>query len=267
MQHITSRENPRLKSAMRLLASSRERRKLERCVLEGEHLVEVYCRRHGAPETLLIVESALSNATVQALMQVVPPRDTLVVGESAWVSLAALPSAIGALAVIQAPHPTLDRVADFCLLLEDLQDPGNVGSIIRTAAASGVEQVFLSPGCAFAWSPKVLRAAQGGHFHLDIFEDVDLGEWARNFRGKLVATVANRGASLFAADLASRPLAIAIGNEGGGLSAGLCQAASTSVTIPMPGGFESLNAAAAAAICLFESVRQREALRRSRSTA
>ena len=156
------------------------------------------------------------------------------------------------------PAPAPGRVADFCLLLEDVQDPGNVGSILRSAAAAGVAQVYTSAGCAFAWSPKVLRAGQGGHFHLDIFENVDLAAWARNFHGKTVAAVAGKGDPLFDSDLRG-PVAVAIGNEGGGLSAALRAAATRQVTIPMPGGFESLNAAAAAAICLFECVRQRAA--------
>ena len=242
---------------MRLLASSRERRKLARCVLEGEHLVQVYCRRYGAPETLLIAESALSRPVAQELLRVVPPQDVLIITEHAWAALPQLPPAIGVLAVVEAPRPVLERIADFCLLLEDVQDPGNVGSIIRTAAASGVEQIFLSPGCAFAWSPKALRAAQGGHFHVAIFEDVDLAHWATQFAGTLVAAVANGGTSLFDIDLTAARLAIAIGNEGAGLSHGLREAAATAATIPMPGRFESLNAAAATAVCLFERVRQR----------
>lgn len=263
MQSITSRDNPRLKSATRLLSSSRERRKMGRCVLEGEHLVDVYVRRHGTPETLLVVESAAPRPAVQALMRLVPERDVVVVSDTAWSTLGALPPAVGVLAVVEAPRPVQGPIAAFCLLLEDVQDPGNVGSIIRTAAASGVEQIFLSPGCAFAWSPKVLRAAQGGHFHVDIYEDVDLVQWSTRYGGTLVATVADGGMSLFATDLASLPLAIAIGNEGSGISAPLRAAASIAVTIPMPGDFESLNASAAAAICLFESVRQREAARSS----
>ena len=131
-----------------------------------------------------------------------------------------------------------------------------MGSILRTAAAAGVDEVLLSSQCAFAWSPKVLRAGQGAHFHLQIFEDVDLVEWARAFRGTLVAAVAARGESLYGVDL-TPPVAVAIGNEGAGLSDALRAAAGIAVTIPMPGGFESLNAAAAAAIFLFECVRQR----------
>jgi TrmH family RNA methyltransferase len=256
MPRITSRDNPRLKEAARLIASSRERRKTGRCVLEGEHVIATYRRIHGSPEMLLIAETALELPAIQALQTAIPAARTLVVASSAWAEFSQLPAAVGALAVVATPKPHFERAGDFCLLLEDVQDPGNVGSILRSAAAAGVAQVFLSAQCAFAWSPKVLRAGQGAHFHLEIYEDIDLAAWARNYRGRTVATVAEGGESLYAANL-SGPIAIAIGNEGAGLSVALREAASLAATIPMPGRFESLNAAAAAAICLFERVRQR----------
>jgi len=256
MPRITSRDNPRLKEAVRLIASSRERRKAGRCVLEGQHVVAAYCRRHGSPETLLIAEAALGRPEIQALQASVPAAQTLVVTPSGWAEFSQLPAVVGALAVVATPTPRFERAADFCVLLEDIQDPGNVGSILRSAAAAGIAQVFLSPQCAFAWSPKVLRAAQGAHFHLEIYEDVDLPAWAKSYRGAVVAAVAAGGKVLYAADLTGA-LALAIGNEGAGLSAALRAAATLEVTIPMPGDFESLNAAAAAAVCLFECVRQR----------
>ncbi|HEY2969660.1 MAG TPA: RNA methyltransferase [Casimicrobiaceae bacterium] len=257
MPRITSRDNPRLKEAARLIASSRERRKAGRCVLEGEHVVAAYCRRHGAPEILLIAETALDRPAIRALQATVPAAQTLIVTPSAWAEFSQLPAAVGALAVVATPMPRFERAADFCLLLEDVQDPGNVGSMLRSAAAAGVAQVFLSPQCAFAWSPKVLRAAQGAHFHLEIYEDVDLVAWVRNYRGRTGAAVAAGGEPLYSVDL-SAPIAIAVGNEGAGLSAALRDAATLCMTIPMPGRFESLNAAAATAICLFECVRRRE---------
>jgi RNA methyltransferase, TrmH family len=258
MPRITSRDNARLREAAKLIASSRERRKAGRCVLEGEHLVEAYCRRVGQPETLIVAEAAQERPAVRSLMASVPATRMLLVAGSAWGELGPLPAAAGVLAVVPAPRPRFERAADFCLLLDDVQDPGNVGSILRSAAASGVAQVFLSPGCAFAWSPKVLRAGQGAHFHLEIHEDVELAAWARAYRGKVVATDVARGTSLYAADLTG-PIAIAIGNEGAGLSPALLESARITVNIPMPGRFESLNAAAAAAVCLFECVRQRTA--------
>ncbi|TMI04520.1 MAG: RNA methyltransferase, partial [Betaproteobacteria bacterium] len=120
-----------------------------------------------------------------------------------------LPAAVGALAVVETPTSRFERAADFCVLLEDIQDPGNAGSILRSAAAAGVAQVFLSPQCVFAWSPKVLRAAQGAHFHLEIYEDVDLPAWAKSYRGSVAAAVAAGGKLLYAADLTG-PLALAI---------------------------------------------------------
>ncbi|HEX8009993.1 MAG TPA: RNA methyltransferase [Casimicrobiaceae bacterium] len=256
MPRISSRDNPRLKEALRLIASSRERRKTGRCVLEGEHLVAAYCHRIGPPESLIVADTARERPAVRALLASVPAARTLVVAESAWEELTTLPGAVGMLAVVPKPQPRLRGAADFCLLLEDVQDPGNVGSILRSAAAAGVAQVLLSAPCAFAWSPKVLRAAQGANFHVEIYEDVDLAAWARAYHGKVVATVVAGGEPLYAVDLAG-PVAVAIGNEGSGLSAALRAAARVTASIPMPGRFESLNAAAAAAVCLFECVRQR----------
>jgi TrmH family RNA methyltransferase len=258
MPRITSRDNPRLKQAVRLIASSRDRRKAGRCVLEGAHPIAVYLARQGAPESLIVVDSASARPEIRALVAAIPASRVLTVADSTWTDLTQLPTAVAVLAVVPAPRPEFRHAADFCLLLEDLQDPGNVGSILRSAAAAGVAQVFLSPHCAFAWSPKVLRAGQGAHFHLEIFEDVDLVAWARDYRGTLVAAVASGGEPLFTADFAG-PIAVAIGNEGAGLSEPLRAIAPRRVSIPMPGGFESLNAAAAAAVCLFECVRRRRA--------
>ena len=257
MLRITSRHNPRLRDTAQLLASARERRKVGRCVLEGEHLVAVYADRHGAPEVLVVSEPFLGRPGVDALCRRFGER-TLLVPEALFASLAVLPAGVGMLAVVPTPHPPASDGGDFCVLLEDVQDPGNAGSILRSAAAAGVTHAFLSRQCAFAWAPKVMRAGMGAHFHLEIHEDVDLPVWAARYRargGQVIATVRDGGTALYRAELA-RPLALAIGNEGAGLSPALVAASSTRVTIPMPGGMESLNAAAAAAVTLFECVRR-----------
>jgi RNA methyltransferase, TrmH family len=260
VQRVTSRQNPRLREAAALIASARERRKSGRCVLEGEHVVATCVARHGPSETLIVTDAALTGQAVRALAERHADR-TLVVPESLFAGVASLPPSVGVLAVVLTPRPVIAAGADFCLLLDGVQDPGNVGSMLRSAAAAGVAQVLLSAHCAFAWSPKVLRAGQGAHFCLDIHEDVDLPAWAATYGetgAQVVAATAAGGTSLFAAPLAGR-LALAIGNEGAGLSAGLAARATLRVTITMPGGIESLNAAAAAAVCLFECVRQRDA--------
>jgi RNA methyltransferase, TrmH family len=256
MPRVTSRDNPRLTAAVRLIASSRDRRKSGRCVLEGEHLVSVYIHRIGLPETLVVVENALERPAVQALLAAIPAARALIVPEAAWRELAQIPPGVGVLAVIAAPVSVAQPPGAFCLLLEDVQDPGNVGSILRTAAAAAVDQVLLSPSCAFAWSPKVLRAGQGAHFHVSITEGVDLVRWAADYDGTVAATVAAGGVSVFDAPFPDR-IAIALGNEGTGVTDALLAAAPVHVTVPMPGRFESLNVAAAAAVCLYECVRQR----------
>ena len=266
MQRVTSRNNPRLREAARLIASSRDRRKAGKCVLEGEHLVAVYAARRGAPEFLIVTEEAVARPGVRALADVHSGR-TLVVPAGLFAELAALPAGVGLLAVVATPAAVPAAPGAFCLLVDDVQDPGNVGSMLRTAAAAGVAQVLLSKRCAFAWSPKVLRAAQGAHFCVDLCEDVDLPAWAAGFRdagGDVIATVAAGGTSLYDVPLAGR-VAVAIGNEGAGLSAALAAQATRRVTIPMPGPVESLNAAAAAAVCLFECVRQRGVLSSARA--
>jgi TrmH family RNA methyltransferase len=256
---VTSRQNPRLKEVARLIASSRDRRKSGLCVLEGEHAITVYLDRVGAPETLVVVEASHYGSSLEALVARVPPAHTLTVPRGIFAEWASLSADVGVLAVVPTPVPAPAPPADFCLLLEDIQDPGNVGSMLRSAAAAGVVQVYLSPGCAFAWSPKVLRAAQGAHFQLTIREDADLAAWAHDYRatgGSVVAAVATGGSRWYGEPFPAR-VALAIGNEGAGLSAALLAAADRRVTITMPGGTESLNAAVAAGILMFERVRQR----------
>jgi TrmH family RNA methyltransferase len=147
-------------------------------------------------------------------------------------------------------------------MLEDIQDPGNVGTMLRTAAAAGVEQVLLSKHCAFAWSPKVLRAGQGAHFATTIVEDVDLVAWAQKFStrgGDVIATSPRDAATLYDAEV-REPWAVAIGNEGAGLSQALLARATSRIAIPMRADTESLNASAAAAVVLFELVRRRDSV-------
>ena len=228
-------------------------------MLEGEHVIATYVQRYGAPESLIVTDAALAHPTARELAERHAER-TVIVPESLLATAASLPASVGLLAIVATPRPASLGHAGFSLLIDDVQDPGNVGSMLRSAAAAGVAQVLLSKHCAFAWSPKVLRAGQGAHFCVDIHEDIDLPAWAATFRaagGEVVATVAAGGTPLFAASLGAR-IAVAIGNEGAGISPELAAQATRRVTIPMHPGVESLNVAAAAAVCLFECVRQRD---------
>ncbi len=259
MQRIASRHNERLREVARLIASSRERRKSGRCVLEGTHVVQLYCERIGAPDTLIVVEDSIDDPEVAALIDRVPPSRALAISRALFSEIASVPPDVRVLATVRVPAAAASSPGHHCLLLEDVQDPGNVGTMIRTAAAAGADQVVLSRNCAFAWSPKALRAGQGAQFLTAVIEDVDLIAWIGAFRtagGRLIVGVVGDAPSVYQADLRGR-IAIAIGSEGRGVSDDLVALADQRVTIPMAPGSESLNAAAAAAVLLFESVRQR----------
>ena len=259
MQRVTSRNNERLREVVRLIESSRDRRKSGRCVLEGAHLIDVYTARVGAPETLVVVDDRLDDPAIAMVIARVPPSRVLALSRALFSNLATLPPDVAALAVVTAPRAAPAAPGEFCLVLEDVQDPGNVGSMIRSAAAAGADQVVLSRHCAFAWSPKALRAGQGAHFLTTLVEGADLEAWIDAFRaagGQLVATVVGGAASVYETDLTGR-VALAVGSEGTGLSPSLLAKADVRVTIPMAPDSESLNAGAAAAVVLFEATRQR----------
>jgi RNA methyltransferase, TrmH family len=173
-------------------------------------------------------------------------------------TLSTVDSPTGVIAFARTPEPReVPDDAALVLLLDGIQDPGNVGTLLRSAAAAGAGHAMLSPGCAFAWSPKVLRAAMGAHFALNVVERADLAGFAGRYRGQSVALAAKGEVSLYDLDL-RRPTAFIAGNEGAGISPALERAASVRAGIPMPGRIDSLNAATAASIALFECVRQRK---------
>jgi TrmH family RNA methyltransferase len=226
-----------------------------KCVLEGAHTILSYVDRFGIPELIVINEDALDRVEMRAVIDRAGERQVIVADARLFSELAQTATPAGVLGVIAVPKPGSALPGPFNLLLEDVQDPGNVGTMLRTAAAAGVTHAFLSAGCAFAWSPKVLRSGQGAHFFLEIVERAELPAVARGFAGKVVAAVPGAATSLFDADLRG-PVMFMVGNEGAGLSDPLIACATARVAIPMPGGIESLNAAAAVAVCLFEKLRQ-----------
>jgi TrmH family RNA methyltransferase len=257
MKHIQSRDNPFFKELVKLGGSARQRGKTDQTLLDGIHLLAAYLDSGKQPRHLLLNAAALRDAEITTLLERVAGVPVTQLDDKLFVELSELKTPTGILALIDLPQPSGTAAASrFALLLEDVQDPGNLGSMLRSAAAAGCDAVFLSKGCADAWSPKVLRAAMGGHFALDIHTRQDLPGVARAFPGMLLAASLQATHSLYDCDLRGK-VAFLIGNEGAGLSGGLLKLATQTIAIPMPGKVESLNAAAATAICLFEAVRQR----------
>ena len=261
MKLVASRANPTFKLLLKLKESARVRRSERLALLDGIHLVATYLERVGVPRALAVTSAAAGTPPIQALIRQVPAEASLVLSDALFGQLSSLTTPAGILAAgaVPAARDVPGEVA-CCLLLEDIQDPGNLGSILRSAAAAGVEHVLLSRGCADPWSPRVLRAAMGAHFFLNVVEGSDLIAFAEAFHGQVIATAGAAARSIFDVDL-RRPTAFVIGNEGAGLSAPLVAAADLQAAVPMPGGTESINVGAACAVCLFERVRQRSAAR------
>lgn len=252
-KHIVSRDNPVFKTMKKLAENARERRAEGKTLLDGVHLIESYCAAFGEPELIIIPEGKSSLEATQ-LMQQLEHVNTIMLPTLMFAELTPVVSSTGILALVKTPEIAVPIEVKFALMLEDIQDPGNLGSMLRTALGAGVEAVYLSKGCTDAWSPKALRGGQGAQFLLPIIEGANLLEIIQNFAGNTYATTLD-GASLYAQDL-TQATAFVIGNEGAGLSAKVVQAASHKISIPMHQNLESLNAAAAAAVCLFERKRQ-----------
>ena len=256
MKLIQSRENPFFKSLKRLAESARERRKTGCTLLDGAHLLLAYEQKFGAVESLVVAESALKNAEIGAL---VAGRDMVVIADSLMrdLGLVDTPSGLLALAKLPTQNVAVNRENE-AILLDGVQDPGNLGTLLRTAAAVGIGQALLAPGCASPWSPKALRAGQGAQFALAIHEEIDLASFMDEYRGTTAVTTLDKATPLYEANW-SGPLAWVFGAEGQGVRPELVAAAQLKIRIPMPGGMESLNVAAAAAVCLYESLRRKSA--------
>ena len=259
MKTIRSRDNPLLKHLVRLSGSSRERRLSGTTLLDGDHLIKAYVTADlGNLELIAASESGIMRGDIAELMESAPARERAILDDKLFAQISQVTTPSGVLAAIRTPPAAAipERIMD-AVFMEGIQDPGNLGSILRSALAAGIPEVYLSKASVFAWSPKVIRAAMGAHFFLLIHENVELDVVFSRAAGQIIATRAQASESIFSADLRG-PAIWLFGNEGAGLSEDAQRAASLQLAIPMAGQTESLNIAASAAICLFEQARQRQ---------
>jgi TrmH family RNA methyltransferase len=252
-KHITSRDNVIFKQLKKLADHKRERSKEAKTLLDGVHLIESYLQAVGEPELLIIPEGKSAQEATD-LMQQLGDVNTIMFPTLMFAELTPVASSTGILALVKTPEIEMPERVSFALMLEDIQDPGNLGSMLRSALGAGVDAVYLTKGCTDAWSPKCLRGGQGAQFYLPIVEGVDIVETLSQFAGNSYATTL-AGDAIYQHDL-TLPTAFVIGNEGAGLSRTALNATTHQVSIPMHAKLESLNAAAATAICLFERKRQ-----------
>ncbi|MFN0185607.1 MAG: TrmH family RNA methyltransferase [Aquabacterium sp.] len=252
---ITSRHNPRWQALRRLAREPAAYRQVGEVWLSGEHLLQALGARGGRASEVVISQSAWEQPALRSLTTLAPR--CLRLPDTLFAAIGDQPSTAGVAAVVATPTASaLDPLAG-SVVLDRLQDAGNVGSILRSAAALGFAQVLALPGTAALWSPKVLRAAMGAHFGLRLIENADLSDLVA-LQVPLLAT-SSHGGDLLHAQALPWPCAWLFGHEGQGLAAELQQRAARLVRIAQPGGEESLNVAAAAAICLHASACSRPA--------
>lgn len=249
--HITSRANPWFKQLRLLATRPNAYREFSQLWLEGEHLCQA-AQAAGLAPLYVVLREASASAMPRALIPA--SATTVILADSLWQQLSSLESAAPLAWVVAMPPtgaaPTPNAGLN-TVVLDRLQDAGNVGSVLRCAAAFGFEQVLALSGTASLWSPKVLRAAMGAHFSLRLIENLAV-EQVLALKLPLIATSSHAAQVLHQAQLPS-PCAWVFGNEGAGVSPVLATHAHTQVRIAQPGGQESLNVAAAAAICLHAS--------------
>jgi RNA methyltransferase, TrmH family len=250
---ITSRQNPRFKSLVKLISSARDLRAEGLCVLEGEHLISHFVARGLALETLIVVKEFEDRNTFSA-------KEMLRIPAAHMGPMSELNSPQNIIALAKVPQnppiPAAQFVPFSALILEKIQDPSNVGALLRTAAAMGIREAWLSEGCAYAWSQKTLRASQGAQCNLIVRENIELVSALAKFNGEICVTTLSESMQLIDATFTAQRIAFVVGNEGEGVSEAVLKLATSRVRIPMHAGVESLNVGAAAAIVLYEWQRQ-----------
>jgi len=250
---ITSRRNPLLARLRRLGADATSYRRLGSILLEGEHLCAAWLARpDAAVEHAIVTAAAWDDPRLRRLAE--SALDVAVVDAATMGDLGTLESPVSIAFLVALPERSEIDAAAPTIVLDRIQDPGNVGSVLRSAAAFGFTQAIALVGTAALWSPKVVRAGMGAHFGLRLVD------------GAAEATLAELAVPLFgtSSHAAQRldefdlpwPCAWVFGHEGQGIAENVARRCRAMLAIPQPGGGESLNVGAAAAVCLYESARR-----------
>ena len=252
LERITSSSNPLIKELRKLQADNTAYRKQGRIWLEGDHLCRAALLRGFKPALGLFSESFWPAAQ---LIWARAAIKNIVISDALFSDISGLESAASMGFVMDLPAQPILQPLAASVILDRVQDAGNVGSILRSATAFGFSQVIALKGTAALWSPKVLRAGMGAHFGLQLLEGIEPDE-LEALAVPIVVTSSHEGDVLGQIKLPA-PCAWVMGHEGQGVSDHLMAKAAVKVRIAQPGGEESLNVAAAAAICLHFSSMQR----------
>jgi TrmH family RNA methyltransferase len=255
---ISSAQNPNLKLVRALMGRPKERRDAQAFIAEGVRLVEEAMTVDWPFRFVLAGETL--NERGQTLVSKLETKNIVVerVTDALLGSVSETETSQGIIAILNhSPFP-IPHSPDFILILDQVRDPGNLGTLLRSAAAAGVQAVFLPPETTDAFAPKVVRAGMGAHFRLPVhvLSWDEIQRVCKSAQLKILLADMD-GRSCWEIDLC-QPLALIVGGEAEGASEKACRLAHDNIGIPMPGGSESLNAAVAGAILMFEVVRQRQ---------
>lgn len=258
MKKITSAQNPLVKKLVQLSEKQSFRNKQKMTIIEGAHLTAEWLKRFGVPDFCVISSSSKRSEEVEGIIQKCEELNTEIIELEAKIysKISPVIEGVGILFVVKIPE---NQCVDFCedvIILDRIQDPGNFGTILRSAVGFGVKQIICSKGTVSAWSPKVLRAGMGAHFKLQIFENQDLNEVISKVETPIFATSLQAKKSIYDDNFTTKTAWI-FGNEGAGVSSELLSKVKNQVIIPQVGEIESLNVAMAATVCLAEQARQR----------
>lgn len=256
---ITSNQNPLIKELQLLQKKKKERNEQQVFIVEGLRAVR------EIPKGWIIHKYIVAKSVSLEMEKLVGNREIplILVADSIFTTISDTKTPQGIMAVVSQANYPLDQIISndqgFFIIADQVQDPGNLGTLIRTAHASGAHGIFLSKGCVDLYNPKTIRATMGSVFHIPIFVDMAIEEIIRVLLTKdtnIYATSLEKSKILYHYDY-TKKTAIIIGNEANGIGEETKRMVSNFIKIPMPGGAESLNASIAAGICMFEVVRQR----------
>ncbi len=250
---IISKDNSLIKHVVRLANDHKFRQQEHLAVIYGQHLVEEAIF-HNIVDKIFILEDDYFR--YQKILDL-DKQKIYLVNNDVINKLNVLESTVSIVATIKTRCNELqDSIVGDALVLENIQDPGNLGTILRAACASGIKNVIVSKNSVDIYNPKVLRSSQGIQFAINIINNIDLLEWLPTYDGVIFALTPHATSSLYEQNLTQK-CAFVLGNEGSGLSRNIMELIRNQIKIPMMGNAESLNLAMAATVAMFEMSRQR----------
>lgn len=257
MIYIESKENSFLKN-IKKLKEKKFRSKEGKFLLEGLRLVEEAIKAKALVENIIIDEKVKDKILIEDFIEDYDEKKIIIMNSSLFSQITQTENPQGIIALVKHSKKTVELYGNFYVVCDKVQDPGNLGTIIRTSHAAGVDGIILTKGSADIYNDKTLRSTMGSIFYVPVFyddEDFTIIKSLQNKGFNLVVTSLQESKNFFDEDLRGKTM-VTVGNEGNGVSDELMNLADKKVKIPMPGGAESLNVAIATSIILFEKVRQ-----------